>query len=58
MSFCSSFDDELGGFGGAPKFPRPVVFNFLLREAVRDAEGERTCAGLCVCVCTVLCLAL
>ncbi len=21
--FASSFDDEEGGFGGAPKFPRP-----------------------------------
>jgi len=36
-----SFDQELGGFGSAPKFPRPVVFNFLLREAVRDGEGAR-----------------
>jgi len=25
------FDDVWGGFGGAPKFPRPVVFNYLLR---------------------------
>jgi uncharacterized protein YyaL (SSP411 family) len=29
--FQSSFDAEHGGFGGAPKFPRPVVFNFLFR---------------------------
>lgn len=28
-SFASSFDSEWGGFGGAPKFPRPVCFNFL-----------------------------
>jgi len=26
-----SYDPECGGFGGGPKFPRPVVFNFLLR---------------------------
>jgi uncharacterized protein len=26
-----SFDPKLGGFGGAPKFPRPVALNFLLR---------------------------
>ena len=30
-AFQSSFDTEHGGFGGAPKFPRPVVFNFLFR---------------------------
>jgi len=27
----SGYDPTNGGFGGAPKFPRPVVFNFLLR---------------------------
>ncbi|MEI8342457.1 MAG: thioredoxin domain-containing protein, partial [Verrucomicrobiota bacterium] len=26
-----TFDPELGGFGNAPKFPRPVTLNFLLR---------------------------
>ncbi len=29
--FKGGFDEEYGGFGGAPKFPRPVGFNFLLR---------------------------
>ena len=29
--FRRSFDAKLGGFGGAPKFPRPAVFEFLLR---------------------------
>lgn len=33
--FASSFDEEDGGFGGAPKFPRPSVLNFLLRYAGR-----------------------
>src|SRR6266436_4374341 len=28
--FARSFDSEYGGFGGAPKFPRPVELNFLL----------------------------
>src|SRR5258708_323970 len=28
--FARSFDSEQGGFGGAPKFPRPVELNFLL----------------------------
>jgi len=27
----ASFDDKLGGFGSAPKFPRPVTFDFLYR---------------------------
>lgn len=27
----SSYDAKLGGFGPAPKFPRPVIFNFLVR---------------------------
>jgi hypothetical protein len=27
----SSYEPSYGGFGGAPKFPRPVVLNFLLR---------------------------
>ena len=28
----ASFDSKLGGFGTQPKFPRPVVYNFLLRH--------------------------
>jgi hypothetical protein len=31
-----SFDREHGGFGSAPKFPRPVLLNFLLRHHVRE----------------------
>ncbi len=29
--FSGTFDPEEGGFGNAPKFPRPVALNFLLR---------------------------
>ncbi|MDQ6623354.1 MAG: thioredoxin domain-containing protein [Verrucomicrobiota bacterium] len=29
QEFASQYDDKLGGFGEAPKFPRPVTFNFL-----------------------------
>jgi uncharacterized protein YyaL (SSP411 family) len=29
--FRRTFDSEHGGFGDSPKFPRPVIFNFLLR---------------------------
>jgi uncharacterized protein len=35
---AASFDAENGGFGGAPKFPRPVVLNFLIRYYVRTGE--------------------
>jgi hypothetical protein len=34
------FDDVYGGFGGAPKFPRPVLFNFLLRYYNRYKEQK------------------
>ena len=36
--FYSSYDERLGGFGNAPKFPRPAVFNFLLRYYARATE--------------------
>jgi hypothetical protein len=39
-SFERSFDPRLGGFGGAPKFPRPSVLNFLLRYHARTHEEE------------------
>jgi uncharacterized protein YyaL (SSP411 family) len=34
----SGYDHANGGFGGAPKFPRPVVFNFLLRFYARTGD--------------------
>ena len=36
-----SFDDELGGFGNAPKFPRPVTLNFLFRTVAREGPDSR-----------------
>jgi uncharacterized protein YyaL (SSP411 family) len=40
--FSSSFDSRRGGFGGAPKFPRPSELLFLLREHARTgAAGPR-----------------
>ncbi|MBK5293730.1 MAG: thioredoxin domain-containing protein [Acidobacteriia bacterium] len=30
-NYSKAFDPRRGGFGAAPKFPRPVVLNFLLR---------------------------
>jgi uncharacterized protein YyaL (SSP411 family) len=35
-----SYDPEFGGFGGAPKFPRSVVHNFLLRYWRRTGNQE------------------
>ena len=41
-SYRQSFDREHGGFGSAPKFPRPSVLLFLLRHARRTgAASER-----------------
>ncbi len=34
-----SFDDKEGGFGTAPKFPRPVALNFLTRFYDRDPKS-------------------
>jgi len=42
--FSGSFDASDGGFGSAPKFPRPVTLNFLFRFYARDpssAAGKR-----------------
>jgi uncharacterized protein YyaL (SSP411 family) len=38
--FRQSFDPQYAGFGGRPKFPRPVTLNFLLRYHSRFNEAE------------------
>ena len=38
--FSRSFDPREGGFGSAPKFPRPVTLNFLSRFYSRDPSSE------------------
>jgi uncharacterized protein YyaL (SSP411 family) len=40
FAFRRSFDTRLGGFGGAPKFPRPSVHNFLLRYYAETENEE------------------
>jgi uncharacterized protein YyaL (SSP411 family) len=35
-----SYDPKEGGFGNAPKFPRPVTINFLTRFYARDPKGD------------------
>jgi uncharacterized protein YyaL (SSP411 family) len=42
-AFAKSFDSTYGGFGKAPKFPRPSTLNFLHCAAVR--EGKDSEAG-------------
>ncbi len=38
--FARTFDEKEGGFGGAPKFPRPVALNFLSRFYARDPKSK------------------
>jgi uncharacterized protein YyaL (SSP411 family) len=38
---AESYDAAHGGFGGAPKFPRAAVFNFLFRTAVGQNAEDR-----------------
>ncbi len=38
--FGRAFDSRRGGFGGAPKFPRPSVLNFLLRYHVQSHDED------------------
>ncbi len=37
---ASTYDPQNGGFGGAPKFPRPVALCFLLRYYARTGERD------------------
>jgi uncharacterized protein len=39
-AFRREFDPRHGGFGGAPKFPRPAVYSFLLRYWERTGNAE------------------
>src|SRR6476659_312838 len=38
--FRRTFDSHTGGFGGAPKFPRPAVYDFLFRYHARTQNRE------------------
>ncbi|MEY2489156.1 MAG: hypothetical protein QOC70_1098 [Verrucomicrobiota bacterium] len=39
QQIARSYDAHEGGFGGPPKFPRPVTLNFLFRIYARDAPA-------------------
>ncbi|MFN0205022.1 MAG: thioredoxin domain-containing protein [Planctomycetota bacterium] len=43
--FARSYDEKLGGFGGAPKFPRPSTLLFLLRYHYRNQGNAKSSAG-------------
>ena len=38
--FQRLYDEEWGGFGSAPKFPRPSILYFLLRQAQAESDKE------------------
>ena len=40
QSFWETYDQTNGGFGSAPKFPRPAGFNFLLRYYSRSGQRK------------------
>ena len=40
QAFRGAFDPQSGGFGDAPKFPRPAIFNFLFRYHARTGNRE------------------
>src|SRR6266436_2748753 len=40
QQFARTFDTHEGGFGGAPKFPRPVTLNFLTRFHARNPDSD------------------
>ncbi len=49
QSFLHEYDPQHGGFGGAPKFPRPSQPLFLLRYARRFGDAEAIKAVLHTC---------
>eukprot|EP01137_Pigoraptor_chileana_P010554 Opistho-2@60365 len=51
--FKGSFDETFGGFGAAPKFPRPAIFDFLLRFYARDPQSAQGKHALAMCTKTL-----
>src|SRR5215475_4038278 len=39
-TLAADYDEQHGGFGGAPKFPPSMVLEFLLRRSERPAAGQ------------------
>jgi uncharacterized protein YyaL (SSP411 family) len=42
QQIARSFDEREGGYGGAPKFPRPVTLNFMFRLYAREGANSET----------------
>jgi uncharacterized protein YyaL (SSP411 family) len=40
QTLAGRFDARHGGFGGAPKFPQPMILEFLLRQWARTGDEE------------------
>ena len=45
-SLAATFDPVHGGFGGAPKFPQPMLISFLLRYHRRTGHGQALAIAL------------
>ena len=41
QTLIRQYDEDQGGFGNAPKFPRPATLNFLLRFANEKPSGDK-----------------
>jgi len=48
-AFKREYDPRFGGFGRAPKFPRPSQTAFLLRRGTRDGDNEAVQMALHTC---------
>jgi uncharacterized protein YyaL (SSP411 family) len=53
----AGFDHVAGGFGGAPKFPRPVALNFLLRFAQEHRKEAEAAAAVAMVSATLRAMA-
>ncbi|KAI8794825.1 spermatogenesis-associated protein 20 [Biomphalaria glabrata] len=51
--YKKSFDEEEGGFGSAPKFPQPVIFNLLFRIFNEDPTSGTGVQALQMCLFTL-----
>ncbi|XP_038064330.1 spermatogenesis-associated protein 20-like [Patiria miniata] len=50
---AQSYEPQYGGFGGAPKFPQPVNFNFMFRHYASKPETAEGKEGLEMCLKTL-----
>lgn len=48
--YVKEYDPEYGGFGPAPKFPQPSIFNFLFHAYARDKDSQlgNECLSMCL----------